>query len=497
MDRRTFMSSVGLGLGATLLTRPLTFAAGTGYDIVVYAGTPSGVLAAVAAARMGARVALLDPGAHLGGMVSSGLGWSDFGKKESIGGLPLEFFERVGRHYQEPVVWYFEPHVAEQVFQEMASEAKVEVFYHHRLKEQGGVRKDSGRITQVEAENGAIFSAPVFIDASYEGDLMAQAGVSFTWGREGQEEYNEPQAGVIAPSERHAGHRFLFPISAYDESGNLLPEISAAPRGEIGVGDKKVQAYNFRMCLTMQKDNQVPFPEPSHYDRKRYVLLQRLIEAMTNELVEPPYFKDFERASNSGRHYFLTKLNMVPNGKTDLNNNGAFSTDYIGGSWEYPAASYKRRAEIWQAHFDYVAGFFYFLSHDPQIPQTLREQVARWGLAQDEFTDNNNWPQQLYVREVRRMRGGYVMTQRDSDGEIFKDDVIGMGSYNLDSHNFQRYVTPERTVQNEGDLDQPVLPYQIAYRVLLPRPRSAGICWCRCAVPPPTSCMGLCAMNPP
>lgn len=466
MKRREFVGSLGLGLGAALLGPQIELGATPVYDVLVYGGTPSGVLAAVAAARLGSSVALLEPGAHLGGMVSSGLGCTDFGKKEVIGGLALEFFERVGRHYGEPVAWYFEPHVAEEIFQQMAREAGVKVFYGHRLKEEGGVIKDALRVTSVAAENEARFPAQVFVDATYEGDLMAQAKVSFTWGREGWEEYNEPLAGVVGPADTSAGHRFLMPISAYDESGKLLPEISSEGRGDVGAGDKKVQAYNFRMCLTMEKDNQVPFPEPSHYNRRRYALLGRLIHALTDAQSSAPRFSEFQRG---GRRSDLVKLDLMPNGKTDVNNNGPFSTDYIGGSWKYPTAGYQSRREIWQAHYDYLAGFFYFLTHDSQVPAELRAEVGKWGLAKDEFMDTDHWPRQLYVREARRMTGGFVMTQRDAETEIEKDDTVGMGSYNTDCHNAQRFVTAAGTVQNEGDTQAHTRPYQIAYRVLLPR----------------------------
>lgn len=466
MNRRESLHSLGLGLGAALLPPQIDFGAAPIDDVLVYGGTPSGVMAAVAAARMGAHVALLEPGTQLGGMVSSGLGCTDFGHKAVIGGLPLEFFERVGGHYGDPIAWYFEPHVAEEAFQGMARDAGVKVFYQHRLDERDGVSRDGPHITAVTAENGARFPAQVFIDASYEGDLMAQSKVSFTWGREGWEEFNETLAGVVGPADTSAGHRFLFPVSAYDEHGKLLPEISAEPRGEVGAGDRKIQAYNFRMCLTMDRDNQAPFPEPAHYDPHRYTLLKRLIDAIGDARGSAARFHEARRGARNN----LVKLDVMPNGKTDINNNGPFSTDYIGGSWEYPTAGYHRRQEIWQAHFDYVAGFFYFLAHDSQVPAELRAEVGAWGLAKDEFVDSHNWPPQLYVREVRRMRGGFVMTQRDAESEIEKDDSIGMGSYNMDSHNVQRFVTSSGTVQNEGDVESHVLPYQIAYRVLLPKP---------------------------
>jgi len=424
------------------------------YDLVVYGGTAGGVITAVAAARQGAKVALLEPGRHLGGMVSGGLGKTDHGKKETIGGLSLEFFKRVGRHYGEEITWYFEPHVAERVFQEMIQEAGVQVFYQHRLKERGGVRKKGKQIVAIVMENGASFRAKIFADATYEGDLLAQAGVSCTWGREGASQYNESLAGV-RPTDRN--HMFEVRIATRDAAGRLLPEVSPGPRGELGAADQKVQAYNFRMCLSKDTNNQAPFPRPANYDPRRYELLARLIQGLRERDGRPPRMNQ------------LTIVSPLPNNKVDINNYGAFSTDYIGKSWDYPTASYQRRAEIWQDHIDYVAGFFYFLAHDPQVPQSLQVEINRWGLAKDEFTDANHWPHQLYVREARRVLGDFVMTQKDIQTELTKEDGIGMGSYNSDSHNVQRYVTEDGSVQNEGNMEVPVTPYQIPYRVMLPR----------------------------
>lgn len=429
------------------------------FDVLVYGGTAGGVATAVAAAREGVKVALIEPGRHLGGMVSGGLGWTDFGKKEVIGGISREFFERVGRHYGEPVTWYFEPHVAEGVFEQMVREANVEVFFNHRLRERTGVRKRGTEIVAIVTENGDSFRGKIFADCSYEGDLMAQAEVQYTWGREGIAQYNESLAGVRDHTPKH---QFTVSISSYDEDGKLLPEIYGGPKGEVGAADKKVQAYNFRLCMTDNKENQLPFPRPANYDPKRYELLGRMLKAMTEKNGRAPLMKE------------VMKPDPLPNRKTDTNNNGAFSTDYIGGSWNYPEADYKTREKVWQQHKDYIAGFLYFLAHDPHVPAGLQKEVSRWGLAKDEFTDTDNWPHQLYVREARRMVGEYVMTQKDIQTELTKEDVIGMGSYNSDSHNVQRVVTPDgKAVENEGDMQVPVKPYQIPYRILLPKRREA------------------------
>lgn len=456
MKRRVFLKSSLAGLGGALLAGSRSFAAGGAYDVVVYGATASGVVAAVAAARQGARVALVESGTHLGGMVSSGLGHSDTGRKETIGGISLEFFKRVGRHYNQPVAWDFEPHVAEDVFRAMAREALVNVVYNTRLREQGGVQKKNGRISSATMESGDVFSAQVFVDATYEGDLMAQSGVTFVWGREGRKQYDESFAGVREGHE-YAGHWFKVPVSAYGGNRKLLPNINRGPHGKAGAADKKVQAYNFRLCLTQDKSNQVPLPKPLNYNPHDYELLARLIEATGKAQRDVPRLNQ------------LIDISPLPNRKRDINNNGAFSTDFIGRNWDYPTASYNRRGHAWREHADYTAGFFYFLGHDHRVPKPFRDETLQWGLAADEFTDTGNWPFQLYVRESRRMVGEYVMIQRDLETELIKPDPIGMGSYNTDSHNVQRYVDENGNAQNEGDVEVPTIPFQIPYRALLPR----------------------------
>lgn len=456
MDRRAFLKSSAVGVGGLLLGPSCRSGVPGAAGVVVYGGTAAGVVAAVAAARHGARVTLLEPGTHLGGMVSGGLGHTDRGRIETIGGISLEFFQSVGRHYGQPTTWDFEPHVAEDVFKQMAEKAGVKVLYRHRLKEQGSVRKNELRITEVVTEDGTSFPGGAFIDATYEGDLLAQAGVSFTWGREGRDQFNESFAGVRA-ADKYAHHTFDVPVSAYDENHKLLPNIYSGPRGEIGAGDKKVQAYNFRLCLTKDTANQVPIPKPSNYDPRQYALLVRLIAAYIKKNGHPPAMNE------------LMIVSPLPNGKTDINNRGAFSTDYINMSWDYPTASYRRRDEIWHEHADYTAGFFYFLAHDSHVPKQLRDEISPWGLAADEFADTDHWPFQLYVREARRMIGDFVMTEYDAETAITKPDPIGMGSYNMDTHNSQRYVREDGNLQNEGDTEVPTIPYEISYRVLLPK----------------------------
>jgi hypothetical protein len=429
------------------------------YDLVVYGGTAGAVMTAVAAARQGLHVALVNPGAHLGGMVSGGLSGTDVGRREVIGGLALEFYWRSGkkydleRHLQE-IAWMPEPKVAEAVFREMLQERGVAVFEKQRLKENGGVVREGSRLVEMIVENGTHYRGKVFADGSYEGDLMAQAKVSYTFGRESTAQYGESLAGVraVTPS-----HQFAVDISARDEHGKLLPEISSLPRGEPGSADKRIQAYNFRVIATKVPENRVPWPKPEGYDPKRYELLARYLVAMTKYMGRPLNFNE------------VGLIRVIPNGKADLNNRGGFSTDYIGKDYEYPDGSYAVRARIWKDHEDYQKGFYYFLANDPRVPQKLRDEVREYGLAKDEFVDTGHWPNQLYIREGRRMAGEFVAMQKDLQVDLLKSDAIGMGSYNSDSHNVQRFVNDQGFVENEGNVEVGVKPYQIPYRVLLPK----------------------------
>lgn len=433
------------------------------FDLVVYGATAGGVMTAVSGARHGLKTVLLEPGNHVGGMVTGGLSGTDMGKGEVIGGMALEFYWRMGKHYEmdrhlQQVAWMPEPGAGEKVMRQMLADAKVTVLHGHRLVEKTGVRKSGTRVTEVVMENGARFRGKVFADCSYEGDLMAQAGVSYTYGREGQKDYGESLAGVLAHTRNH---NFAVDIPARDASGKLLPEVSAEPRGEPGSGDKKIQAYNFRVIATKVPANRVPWPKPANYDPARYELLARYLTAMTGYM---------------GRALTMNEVGLIrviPNGKADLNNRGGFSTDYIGKNYDYPEGSYAVRARIWQDHIDYQQGFYYFLANDPRVPAALQAEAREWGLAKDEFTDTGHWPHQLYVREARRMVGGFVATQKDLQTERTKPDVIGMGSYNSDSHNVQRHISPEGFVVNEGNVEVPVQPYQIPYRVLTPKASEA------------------------
>lgn len=448
------------------------------FDIVVYGGTSGGVVAAVQAARMGKTVALVCPETHLGGLSSGGLGWTDTGDKEVIGGLAHEFYHRVWQHYQDPnawrwqraeeygnrgqgtsavdgakrTMWIFEPHVAERIFEDLVTEHDIPVFRDAWLDREQGVRKSGARIESITTMGGDTYAGSFFIDASYEGDLMAAAGVSYRVGRESATEYGERWAGVRTEA-RHHKHFFPPDIDPYVVKGNpasgLLPRISADPPGEEGEGDDRIQAYCFRMCLTKVPENRVPFAEPEGYDPRQYEVLLRVYE--------------------SGWRETFHKFDPIPNAKTDTNNHGPFSTDNIGTNYDYPEASYARRREIVREHELYQKGLMYFIANDPRVPAEVREEMARWGLAKDEFADNGNWPHQIYVREARRMMGRYVMTEQDCLAERAAPEPVGMGSYAMDSHHVQRYVDERGQVRNEGDVGvKPRSAYGIAYGSIVP-----------------------------
>jgi hypothetical protein len=449
-----------LTYAGSAILRPNTFAAAeTPIDLVVYGATASGVMTAYSAAREGLRVVLLEPKAHLGGMVTGGLSATDLGHYPIIGGYARDFYLKAAAHYRlhdldKPANWLSEPHVDEEILGSLLRDAGVTVHFHEKLAEQSGVELQSKRIVSITTLGGKQWPAKIFADCSYNGDLMAQAKISYTWGREAASEYGESLAGVRGDTPKH---QFLWPVSAYDDAHHLLPEIDAGPLAAPGSGDKKVQAYNFRLILTNDPDNRLPFTRPDGYDRSRFALLERYLSEFEQHTGRPPGFRD------------VTNPVLIPNHKADFNNNGPFSTDYIGHSWKYPEAGYKEKDAIWQDHLLYTRSFFYFISRDAKAPDFLRNEVNQWGLPKDEFADTDHWPNQLYIREGRRMVGEYIMRQSDLQTERTKEDSIGMGSYNSDSHNIQRVAMPDGSVKNEGDVQVPVQPYEIAYRTITPK----------------------------
>ncbi len=452
------------------------------YDLVVYGGTSAGIIAAVQARKMGKSVVVVAPETHLGGLSSGGLGFTDTGDKSVIGGLSREFYRRVWAHYDAPgawtwqkreeygnkgqgtpamdgehrTMWIFEPRVAERVFEDLVKEHRIPVHRGEWLNRASGVARRDGRITAITTLAGRTYAGRMFIDATYEGDLMAAAGVEYRVGREAQSAYGEKWNGVQTGVLHHRHHFGVFktPISPYVVPGNpasgLLPRISAAPPGEYGQADQRIQAYCYRMCLTDHPGNRIPFPKPEGYDPRQYELLLRIFEAGWRETFQ--------------------KFDAIPNRKTDTNNHGPFSTDNIGMNYDYPDASYARRREILQEHERYQKGWLYFIANDPRVPAEVRDEMRKWGLAKDEFTDNGGWPHQIYVREARRMLGLFVMTEHELLKTRPTPDPVGMGSYTIDSHNVQRYVTPDGGVQNEGDIGVSTNgPYSIAYGALVPR----------------------------
>ena len=448
-------------------------------DIVIYGGTSAAVTAAVQAKKMGKSVIVVSPDKHLGGLSAGGLGFTDTGNKEVIGGLSREFYHRLYLHYDQPgswkwqdksaygnkgqgtpaidgnnrTMWIFEPHAAEKVFEDMVKEHKLEVLRDEWLDRKSGVAVTDSRIVSIKTLSGKIFKGKMFLDATYEGDLIAAAGVKYHVGREGTsvygEEWNGIQTGVL-----HHKHWFQKNIDPYvvpgDPSSGLLPRISAEDPGKKGDGDHRIQAYCFRMCLSNHPDNRIPFARPEGYDSTQYQLLARVYAAGWDETFE--------------------KFDDIPNRKTDTNNHGPFSTDNIGMNYDYPEASYERRREIIREHELYQKGLMYFLANDPQVPEDVRKAINEWGLPKDEFVDNGNWPHQIYVREARRMIGEYVMTEHDVLSKRDVPEPVGMGSYTVDSHNVQRYVKPDGFVQNEGDIGvKTPIPYKISYRSLIPK----------------------------
>lgn len=437
-------------------------------DLVVYGGTPAGISTAVIAAREGASVVMIEPTKWIGGMVTGGLCKSDVGKEQTIGGFPREFFARAASQPGTPM-WYAEPKVNLATFYDMLKEAGVKVVTAQTLK---SITKDGVRITSLTTSDDTTYTGKMFVDATYEGDLMAAAKVSYTVGREGRAQYNESLAGYYpmpirprtaeimdsdCPSIGGKGPSYIHgtpaSISALDAQGKPIFGVYPASNLEPGSPDNRTQAYNFRICVTQREDIKVPFPKPASYDPARYELLLRLIQAFPGV--------------RFGR---LFHLGDVANGKYDLNAQGLFSTDYPGANTEYPDGDAATRARIWQDHVDFNQGLLWFLGHDERVPQSLRDQTNSWGLCKDEFADNSYWPYALYVREGRRMIGEYVMTQKDIQNDIFKEDSVGMGSFVIDCHIVQRIVAEDGTVRDEGSFpDSPALPYQIAYRSLTPK----------------------------
>jgi len=449
------------------------------YDIVIYGGTSAAITSAVQAKKMGKSVIIVSPDKHLGGMTAGGLGFTDSGNTGSIGGLSREFYHRVYLEYQknetwkwqkisefgnqgqdtkamihdDQTMWIFEPGIAEKVFDDWVKEFKIPVVREQYLDRDNGVEKNGTRIISITTLDGNKYRGKIFIDVTYEGDLMAAAGVSYHVGRESNATYGETwngnQFGV-----KHHKHYFDSSVDPYKIPGEpqsgLLKYIDNSSEGVNGDGDNRIQAYCYRMCLTDHPENRLPFSRPENYNPEDYELLRRVFE--------------------TGWRETFYKFDHIPNRKTDTNNHGPFSTDFIGMNYDYPEASYERRKEILQEHYNYQMGWFYYIANDPAVPEDVRIQMNKWGLAKDEFVDNGNWPHQIYVREARRMIGEYITTEHECLGRRQPPHPVGMGSYTVDSHNVRRLVTNEGFVQNEGDVGVGAkYPYGIDYGSLTPK----------------------------
>jgi hypothetical protein len=447
-------------------------------DVCIYGGSSAGCAAAYTAAGQGLSVVLLQPGKHLGGLTSGGLGWTDFGRKHVIGGLSRRFYKQAGEHYGHAdgeEEWRFEPKVAEAIFERWIAESDVTL---RRCQYLDGVEMDGQRITAITLLGGLRVQAKAFIDASYEGDLLAKAGVAHHIGREANSVYGETLNGIQVRDK----HQFSVPVDPYvtpgDPGSGLLPQVEDVDlRRHQGEGDQRVQAYNFRVCMTDDPALKIDWAKPEGFDALQQELAVRWFNAVEgvddyNNQVKPhlPPEKDVP-------HQFDIFTNKTPGGfyKTDTNNHGPVSSDFIGANWAWPEASYEQREQLFQRHVAYQKGFYWTIANDPRVPERYRTAYSRWGLPSDEFTDTGHWPHQLYVRESRRMVGGYVVTEADCmrpEGFTAPNDSVGMGSYTLDSHNCTRFVGEvdgQVSVMNDGDVQVPPTdPYPISYRAIVP-----------------------------
>ncbi|AHM60756.1 putative xanthan lyase [Flammeovirgaceae bacterium 311] len=458
------------------------------YDIVIYGGTSAGIVAAIQSSRMGKSVLLIEPSQRIGGLSTGGLGQTDIGNKQAVGGISREFYQNIKKYYDDPAnwkwqkkeeykdggqtrteegestMWTFEPSAALKVFHDMLAAEKVKLVYGKRLNREEGVIKNGTAITQIEMESGEVYRAKMFIDATYEGDLMAAAGVSYTYGRESNEQYGESLNGVQANninltlrngiSHNARNHNFVQAVDPYvvkgDKSSGVLPYIDTDGPGLEGNGDKRIQAYGFRMTLTDHPENRIPFEKPADYNEQNYELLFRNYEAGETKI---PWINS-----------------SMPNRKTDTNNNHGFSTDFIGQNYNYPEGSYEEREKIIEAHRNYQKGLMWSLAYHPRIPEQIRQEVSRWGTSKDEYERADGWQQQLYIREARRMISDYVMTQKHGERLEVAEDPVGLAAYGMDSHHVQRYIDANGYVQNEGNVQAGVAgPYPISYRSIIPK----------------------------
>ncbi|MDD2475506.1 MAG: FAD-dependent oxidoreductase [Dysgonamonadaceae bacterium] len=466
------------------------------YDIIIYGGTSAGVSAAIQSSRLQKSVLIIEPSSRIGGLTTGGLGATDIGSKQAIGGISREFYENIKKYYEtsenwswqnpneyeqsrndknEDAMWTFEPSAALKVYEEMMQPEKIDIVFNERLNREGGVRKRGQKIVEIEMESGRKFKGKVFIDATYEGDLMAAAGVSYTYGRESNKQYGETLNGVQANklaltlkggiSRNSLHHNFIDRVDPYvvkgDPGSGLLPFIEEGAPGVDGSGDKGIQAYCFRMTLTDHPENRIPFKKPDNYNEQEYELLFRNYEAADGPIEKMYHYGD----------PLVPWINTpMPNRKTDTNNQKGFSTDFIGQNHDYPEASYKEREKIIERHRNYQQGLMWTLAYHPRIPEKVRDVVSDWGTCKDEYERADGWQEQLYIREARRMISDYVMTQKNCEGIDVADDVICYAGYGMDSHQVKRYVDVNGYVQNEGNVEaRSMPPYPVSYRSIVPK----------------------------
>jgi hypothetical protein len=434
------------------------------YDLVVYGDSSGAVTAAIAAKRQGRSVILVNPTRFLGGMSASGLGATDFlGQRATFGGIAAEFYDAIAEAYGKKHVRSFEPHIGRQVFEKLMDDADVPAVFNERLDRDTGVQMAGQRITSITTLSGKTYRGKMFIDATYVGDLMAAAGVTYTVGREAESQYGENLAGVRRGDTQPRVHygqgdkdHFLVDVDPYiipgDPESGLLPHVHKFDGLKNGQGDRKIQAYNYRLCLTTDPTLRIPLAKPAGYREINHELLLRNFEAGDERmpaLIEP--------LAGSGS-------------KVDWNNMHAVGSDYVGANWEYPEASYEKRREIEKAHELYIRGFLWTLATSERVPAHIRKKVSAYGLPKDEFTDNGGWPYMIYIREARRMVSDYVMTQHHCEAKRIAEDSVGLGSFGMDSHVVQLFVNEQGHVRHDGVLwRKPPRPYGISYRSIVPR----------------------------
>ncbi len=472
------------------------------YDVVIYGGTSAGISAAIQCSRMGKKVILIEPTNRIGGLTTGGLGKTDIGNKQAIGGVSREFYQKIKTYYLKPenwiwetrdaykgvgydtfnedAMWAFEPSVALKVYQEMVkNESNIHIVYNQRLNRKSGVKKEKQVIKSIQMETGQIYQGKIFMDCTYEGDLMAASGVSYTVGRESNSQYGESLNGVQANnfnltlqkklSRNGIHHNFIEGVSPYLVKGNpksgLLPFVSAEKPGVDGQADNKIQAYCYRMTLTNLPENRIAFKKPNGYKELEYELLFRNYEAAKG---------DIRKMYDYGDPLVPWINSAMPNRKTDINNQKGFSTDFIGQNYRYPEASYAERIKIAALHKKYQQGLMWTLSYHPRIPKEVRAVVSEWGTCKDEFISDSGWTDQLYIREARRMVSDYVMTQKNCEALAVAEDAIGLGAYQMDSHPAQRYVDVNGFVKNEGNVEAHVSkPFPISYKSIIPKKSEA------------------------